>query len=108
MPGTEAVSDAGTGSIYPEKLTCISPGDEIIFRYVKKDGSWSEIECTCAGSGRLQVLLGDVSAGTIAVTGEPGEIRTVSAKISAPAGECELRLKAEEADGLEIMQVVLY
>lgn len=108
LPGTEAVSDAGTGSIYPEKLTCVSPGDEIIFRYVKKDSPWSKIECICAGSGRLQVLLGDVSAGTIAVTGEPGKIRTVSAKISAPAGERELRLKAEEADGLEIMQVVLY
>lgn len=108
LPGTEAVSDAGTGSIYPEKLARISPGDEIIFRYVKKDGPWSEIQCTCAGSGRLQVLLGDVSAGTVAVTGEPGEIRTVSAEISAPAGECELRLKAEEADGLEIMEVVLY
>lgn len=108
LPGTEAVSDAGTGRIYPEKLTHISPGDEIIFRYVKKDSPWSEIECTCAGSGRLQVLLGDVSAGTITVTGEHGKIRTVSAQISAPAGERELRLKAEEADGLEIMQVVLY
>lgn len=108
FPGTKAVSDAGTGSVYPEKLTRISPGDEIVFRYVKNDGPWSKIECICAGSGRLHVLLGDVSAGTIAVTGESGKIQTVSAGISALAGECELRLKVEEADGLEIMEVVLY
>lgn len=108
LPETETASEAGTGSVYPEKLTCVSPGDEIIFRYVKKDTPWSGIECTCAGSGRLQVFLDDVAAGTVAAEGAPGSIQTVSAGISAPAGECELRLKAEETDGLEIMEIVLY
>ena len=92
---------------YREKLTCISPGDEIIFRYVKQDAPWSEIVCTCAGSGRLKILLDDVEAGTVETAGTPGRIRTVSAPISAPAGERELRLKAEESDGLEIMEIVL-
>ncbi len=102
-----AASSAARIHEYPEKLTHISPGDEMIFRYVKNDAPWSGIECTCAGSGRLQVLLDDVPAGTIGMTGEAGKIQTVSAGILASAGTCELKLKAEEADGLEIMEVVL-
>ena len=74
---------------------------------VKHDAPWSEIVCTCAGSGRLKILLDDVEAGTLETVGTPGRIRTVSAPISAPAGERELRLKAEESDGLEIMEIVL-
>ena len=106
-PEGAAVSGEVKTDASQEKLTCISPGDEIIFRYVKQDAPWSEIVCTCAGSGRLKILLDDVEAGTVETAGTPGRIRTVSAPISAPAGERELRLKAEESDGLEIMEIVL-
>ena len=105
--GVEDEDGEAKRNAYREKLTCISPGDEIIFRYVKQDAPWSEIVCTCAGSGRLKILLDDVEAGTVETAGTPGRIRTVSAPISAPAGERELRLKAEESDGLEIMEIVL-
>ena len=47
-----AASSAARIHEYPEKLTHISPGDEMIFRYVKNDAPWSGIECTCAEIGR--------------------------------------------------------
>lgn len=61
--GVEDENDEAKRNAYRKKLTCISPGDEIIFRYVKQDAPWSEIVCTCAGSGRLKILLDDVEAG---------------------------------------------
>lgn len=85
----------------------ISRGDEAVFRYVKNDTDWSEIKLTCAGSGKIKILLDEITAGAIEVTGEPGKSRTVSAGITAQAGERELKLKVEASDGLEIMEIVL-
>lgn len=97
----------GTDDTYGEKLTNISPGDEAVFRYVKNDCSWSEMEITCAGSGKLQILLQEMVAGTVEIQGEADKNQRVSVGISAPAGESELKLRAEEADKLQIMELVL-
>lgn len=97
----------GLDETYGEKLTSISSEDEAVFRYVKNDRDWSEIILTCAGSGKLQILLAEEDAGTIMIAGEPGRTQTVSARITAPAGEAELKLKATESEELEIMEIVL-
>lgn len=97
----------GLDETFGEKLMNISSGDEVIFRYVQNDTDWSEITMTCAGSGRLQIMLYGTVVGNIEITGESGKNQTVSAKILAPAGETELMLKAEASDGLEIMEIVL-
>ena len=97
----------GLDETFGEKLMNISSGDEVIFRYVQNDTDWSEITMTCAGSGKLQIMLYGIVVGNIEITGESGKNQTVSAKILAPAGETELMLKAEASDGLEIMEIVL-
>lgn len=107
LKGTVYIGADDNTDTYNEKLTNISPGDEIIFRYVRNDASWSEIVCACSGSGRLQILLDDTAAGAIEITGETGRIRTETAGISMPAGNRELKLKVEASDGLEIVEIVL-
>ncbi len=105
--GLKGTAYIGLDETFGEKLMNFSSGDEAVFRYVKNDRDWSKVAITCAGSGTIQVLLHGTPAGTIEVTGEPGKIQAVSAEISAPAGESELLLRAEESDGLEIMEIVL-
>lgn len=107
LKGTVYIGADDNTDTYNEKLTNISPGDEITFRYVRNDAPWSEIVCACSGSGRLQILLDDTAAGVIEITGETGRIRTETAGISMPAGERELKLKVEASDGLEIVEIVL-
>lgn len=107
LKGTVYIGADDNTDTYNEKLTNISPGDEIIFRYVRNDAPWSEIVCACSGSGRLQTLLDDTAAGAIEITGETGRIRTETAGISMPAGNRELKLKVEASDGLEIVEIVL-
>lgn len=84
--GLTGTAYIGLDETFGEKLMNILSGDEAVFRYVKNDRDWSKVTITCAGSGKIQVLLHGAPAGTIEVTGEPGKIQTVSAKISAPAG----------------------
>ena len=103
LNGTVYIGADDNTDTYNEKLTNISPGDEIIFRYVRNDAPWSEIVCACSGSGRLQILLDDTAAGAIEIAGKTGRIRTETAGISMPAGERELKLKVEASDGLEIV-----
>lgn len=105
--GLTGTAYIGLDETFGEKLMNLSSGDEAVFRYVKNDREWSKAAITCAGSGKIQVLLHGVPAGNIEVAGEPGKVQTVSAKISATAGESELVLRAEESDGLEIMEIVL-
>lgn len=110
--GYQACGLAGTVYIgldekYGEKLMNISSGDEAVFRYVKSDEDWNGIELTCAGCGKVEVWLGDICAGVVEILGKTGIAMKAEAEISAPAGEYELKLKAVEADGLEIMDAVL-
>lgn len=105
--GVKGTVYIGLDDTYCEKLTHISAGDEAVFRYVKSDRAWSSIELTCAGSGKVQVLMNDTPAGTVDVAVEPGKCQTVAAAIKAPAGEYELTLQFESSDDLEIMEVML-
>ena len=105
--GVKGTVYIGLDDTYGEKLTNISAGDEAVFRYVKNDRVWSGIELTCAGSGKVQVLLNGAPVGIVEVKGEAEKCRTVAAAIQAPAGEYELTLRFEGSDGLEVMEIVL-
>lgn len=92
---------------YEEKLTHISEGDEAVFRYVKSETAWNEIELVCAGSGVVGVFLNGEKAGEVHALGEKGKIQTVSAPIGMDAGEYELKLRFEKSKDLELMAVTL-
>lgn len=97
----------GTDETYEEKLTNISAGDEAMFRYVRSVEAWSGIQITCAGSGRIRVLMNGEEAVSVAAKGEPGVLQTVAGEIRMPAGEYELKLVFAEAEKLEVMEIVV-
>ncbi|MCC8066065.1 MAG: family 43 glycosylhydrolase [Clostridiales bacterium] len=96
-------TDEATTKQYPEKLTNIQAGDEIIFRYVRSRDGYHRMLVKASGSGRLTILLNGMAAGEIRV--ENGI--QMKDQICAEAGEYELKLCVEEAESLEILEVVL-
>lgn len=92
---------------YEEKLTNICDGDEAVFRYVRSDTPWKEIEISCAGSGVVSVFLNGEKVGEINVWGEKGSMRTLRAPIAMDAGEYEIMLRFERTEEMELMAVTL-
>lgn len=124
MMGYQACGVKGSGFIgigteteraqgYEEKLTNLSAGDEITFRYVKSDTPWKKAKLICAGTGDVEILIqerkidsarmfagivhGDIREGIYAANGE----------LQMPEGEYEVVLRIRESRGLEIFKVVL-
>ncbi len=95
--------DEVTKTQYPEKLTRISAGDEIIFRYVKSETGYSRLSIKAAGSGKITVLLNAAEAGTVTVE---NRVQTADA-ISAEAGEYEVKLRIDSCENLEILEITL-
>ena len=100
--------DADTAYGYEEKLTHISDGDEIVFRYVKSETSWTRMELTCGGSGKIDVCLNENVAGTTAFSGAAGKKQVINVPISMTSGEYELKLRIAKSQDLEILSVVLW
>lgn len=92
---------------YGEKLTRISNGDEAVFRYVKSEEAWKEIQVLCRGAGKICVLMGGEAVGELAVDGASKKIQTVSRKIEKEKGTYELVLQFTESEELEIIQIIL-
>ena len=93
---------------YEEKLINIYDGDEAVFRYVKSETSWNRIELTCFGNGTAAVFLNGEKAGKVSISGEKGNVHTVSAPITMDAGEYELMLRFEKSEGMELLEVRLF
>lgn len=93
----------GLGGPYTEQLMNIADGDTAVFRYVRSDTPYSEIEIEAAGSGNIEVLMNGESAGCIRV--ENGEQK--NSEIKAEAGEYELELRFTETKDLEIYKLIL-
>lgn len=94
----------GLGGPYTEQLMAIAPGDTAVFRYVKSDSAYSEIQLEAAGSGEIEVLMNGQCVGTVPVR----DGKQVSGGIRAAAGEYELTLRFTKADGLEIRKITLF
>lgn len=86
-----------------EKLTNISDGDEAVFRYIKSDKEYCEIQLAASGSGLVEVWMNETLAGSVTV--EAGVQQ--NSEIKMEAGEYELRLVFREADGLEIREITV-
>ncbi|MCI6464200.1 MAG: hypothetical protein MSA90_01855 [Faecalicatena sp.] len=86
-----------------EKLTNISDGDEAVFRYIKSDKEYCEIQLAASGSGLVEVWMNETLAGSVTV--EAGVQQ--NSEIRMEAGEYELRLVFREADGLEIREITV-
>ena len=95
----------GLDAVYGEKLTNISAGDDIYFRYVKSDAAWEQISLKAKGKGTITVLMNGQKAGSFEV--DLAETGDVCAPIRMDAGEYELILHADEAQDLEIYEVTL-
>ena len=93
----------GLGGEYTEQLMNISAGDTAVFRYVKSDTGYKEIEIEAAGSGEIEVLLNGEVAGIVTINNGV----QLSRAISAPAGEYELTLRFTEAEKLEVRKIIL-
>lgn len=100
-------ADENTREEYPELLTNITAGDEIIFRYIKSDTSWKRARLLCKGKGRIQVELNGKSVGIAEVMVPEGESRAVDTEIEASSGEYEVTLRVVDAEELEILEMTL-
>lgn len=99
--------DVDTDYGYEEKLTGISSGDESIFRYVKSDAPWTELEIVCCGSGEMTVLMNQKEAGKGEIRGDAKKVKTHIFPLQAAAGEYELSLRFEKTDDLELLAITL-
>ena len=93
---------------YPEVLTNISDGDEAVFRYVKSDSPWTGIRLFYRGSGTITVTMNGHESGKIIADPNPeSAVAEKMGELTEDAGEYEVTLRFEQADGLEILEIVL-
>ena len=97
----------GTDELFGEKLTNIANGDEAVFRYVKNDREYESISLTCAGKGKIQVLLNGKLCAEADIDAGCGQTGIFTLAMKAPAGEYELVLRMKQPQALEIMEIVL-
>lgn len=101
--------DADTQEQYPELLTNFSEGDRAIFRYIKKEEEWTGIRISYRGSGTIDVKLNGKQAVRVEAekSSEESSINVVTQRLGEQAGEYELELEIQKADGLEVLDVTM-
>lgn len=105
--GYQACGLKGNIRIAPGKdgddvLTGIFAGDEAVFRYVKSDTGFTDVQVEAAGSGTIQIYFGDFMAGRIRL--EDG--KQAETYMNADSGIYEADLRFTSADGLEIRKII--
>ena len=98
--------DAKSVEEYPEVLMNISAGDEVMFRYVKSEQEWKEIEILYSGAGKIQVYMNEKIVGTINCDKVQG-VNVAKASIKCSSGQYELKLRFESAEQIKIYQVIV-
>ena len=98
--------DAGSAEEYPEVLMNISVGDEVMFRYVKSEQEWKEIEILYSGAGKIQVYMNEKIVGTINCDKVQG-VNVAKSSIKCSSGQYELKLRFESAEQIKIYQVIV-
>ena len=91
---------------YPEVLMNISAGDEVMFRYVKSEQEWKEIEILYSGAGKIQVYMNEKIVGTINCDKVQG-VNVAKSSIKCSSGQYELKLRFESAEQIKIYQVIV-
>ena len=98
--------DAKSVEEYPEVLMNISAGDEVMFRYVKSEQEWKEIEILYSGAGKIQVYMNEKIVGTINCDKVQG-VNVAKSSIKCSSGQYELKLRFESAEQIKIYQVIV-
>lgn len=98
--------DAESTKEYPEVLMNISAGDEVMFRYVKSEQEWKEIEILYSGTGKIQVYMNEKIVGTINCDKVQG-VNVAKSSIKCSSGQYELKLCFESAEQIKIYQVIV-
>ena len=98
--------DAGSAEEYPEVLMNISVGDEVMFRYVKSEQEWKEIEILYSGAGKIQVYMNEKIVGTINCDKVQG-VNVAKSSIKCSSVQYELKLRFESAEQIKIYQVIV-
>ena len=98
--------DAESVEEYPEVLMNISAGDEVMFRYVKSEQEWKEIEILYSGAGKIQVYMNEKIVGTINCDKVQG-VNVAKSSIKCSSGQYELKLRFESAEQIKIYQVIV-
>ena len=98
--------DAESAEKYPEVLMNISAGDEVMFRYVKSEQEWKEIEILYSGAGKIQVYMNEKIVGTINCDKVQG-VNIAKSSIKCSSGQYELKLRFESAEQIKIYQVIV-
>lgn len=92
----------GPGDDGEERLRNLSMGDEMIYRYVEIDESCAKFQVEAVGTGRLEIMLGDYSPGTVTIQ----KTGVTCQEFSFPEpGIYELKLTVLEAANLEIRKM---
>ena len=92
--------DVESAEEYPEVLMNISAGDEVMFRYVKSEQEWKEIEILYSGAGKIQVYMNEKIVGTINCDKVQG-VNVAKSSIKCSSGHFEL------AGQIKIYQVIV-
>ena len=90
-----------------ERLMNISDGDEAVFRYVKSEEAWKEINVACVGKGNIRIFMDGRLAGSVTADGDRDKVSSISGKIQMPAGQYELALRFEKTEALEIIDIII-
>lgn len=98
--------DAKSVEEYPEVLMNISAGDKVMFRYVKSEQEWKEIEILYSGAGKIQVYMNEKIVGTINCDKVQG-VNVAKSSIKCSSGQYELKLRFESAEQIKIYQVIV-
>lgn len=98
--------DVESAEEYPEVLMNISAGDEVMFRYVKSEQEWKEIEILYSGAGKIQVYMNEKIVGTINCDKVQG-VNVAKSSIKCSSGQYELKLRFELAGQIKIYQVIV-
>lgn len=98
--------DAKSVEEYPEVLMNISAGDKVMFRYVKSEQEWKEIEILYSGTGKIQVYMNEKIVGTINCDKVQG-VNVAKSSIKCSSGQYELKLRFESAEQIKIYQVIV-
>lgn len=92
---------------YPELLTNLSEGDQMIFRYVKNEKTWETVQLNYHGSGKVRVKLNGITVAEVSALEKEEDVRVTLQQMPVEAGEYELELEVMESEQLEILGVIL-
>jgi arabinoxylan arabinofuranohydrolase len=89
---------------YGEKLTNLSVGDTIYFRYIEVQEAFRTIDIKASGSGVIKLLFNEQQVGYVKIS----DGKQIASSLFCEAGTYELVVKIEEEENLELFELCFY